>query len=183
LYRVVGLVASERGIALDADPALERLLDDLRLAFDADRILVDGRDVSIAIRRREVGELASQVSARPIVRTRLVALQRSLARPPGIVMEGRDIGTVVFPDAPVKFYLTATPAERAHRRMLELAAKGESVDEAALAAELAMRDTRDSTRPVAPLRPADDAIVIDTTGQTLAAVVSEMERRVREHTG
>ena len=182
MYRAVALVAAERGIGLEDDGALGRLLEGLRFAFDAGRIAVDGRDVSEVIRRRDVGELASRVSARPVVRTRLVALQRALAASPGVVMEGRDIGTVVFPDASVKFFLTATPGERAHRRALELRAAGQAVDEAALARELARRDERDRTRAVAPLRPADDAIVLDTSDRSLDDVVTEMERTVRART-
>jgi len=182
MYRAVALVAAERGVGLEDDGALGRLLEGLRFAFDLGRITVDGRDVSEAIRRREVGELASRVSARPVVRRRLVALQRSLAASPGVVMEGRDIGTVVFPDASVKFFLTASPGERAHRRALELHATGQTVDEAALAAELARRDERDSTRAVAPLRPAADAIVLDTSTLSLDDVVAEMERVVRART-
>lgn len=181
MYRAVGLLAHERGLGLEDDAALAALLAAVAFSFPPGRIVVDGRDLSEAIRAREVGELASRVSARPAVRTRLVALQRALVRPPGVVMEGRDIGTVVFPDAPVKFYLTASAVERAHRRALELEAAGQHVDEAALAAELARRDERDATRAVAPLRPADDAICIDTTSHPLDAVIAEMERHVRAH--
>jgi cytidylate kinase len=185
MYRAVGVLADERGVALDDDVALHALLDGLRLelAPDGERLLVDGRDVTAAIRRPEAGELASRVSTRPVVRERLVELQRALGAGGRVVMEGRDIGTVVFPDAAVKLYLTADPATRAHRRAVELAAAGTTVDEAALAAELTARDRRDAARAHSPLRPAADAIVVDTTDLDLGAVVDRLERLARERLG
>jgi len=180
MYRAVGVLARERGIALDDDDALGRLVAGLSFEVgEGDRLLAAGRDLTDAIRRADAGELASRVAARPVVRTRLVPLQRALAAPAGVVMEGRDIGTVVFPDAPVKLYLTAAPAERARRRAVELAARGETVDEAALARQLAARDRRDSERAHSPLRPAADAVVLDTTTLALDAVIEEMERIAR----
>jgi cytidylate kinase len=180
MYRAVGVLAVERGVALDDDAALAVLLADLRFTLaDDGRLLVDGRDLSDTIRRADAGDLASRVSTRLVVRKRLVALQRALGARGNLVMEGRDIGTVVFPAAPVKFYLTAAPAERARRRAGELAARGEHVDEAALARELAERDRRDSERAHSPLRPAPDAVVLDTTALPLDAVVDAMEREVR----
>lgn len=181
MYRAVGVLAAERGVALDDDAALARLVADLRfeLRDGGAGLAVDGRDVSTAIRRADAGELASRVSTRPVVRERLVAVQRALGAGGGVVMEGRDIGTVVFPDAPVKLYLTADPHERAGRRAAELRARGEVVDEAALAADLAARDQRDSARAHAPLRAASDARVLDTTGLSLDEVVGQMEALVR----
>ncbi|TMA48444.1 MAG: (d)CMP kinase [Deltaproteobacteria bacterium] len=179
MYRAVGVLARERGIELDDDDGLGVLVAGLSFEIAGERLLVGGRDLSEAIRRAEAGELASRVAARPVVRTRLVPLQRALARPDGIVMEGRDIGTVVFPEAPAKLYLTAAPAERARRRAVELRARGETVDETALARELAERDRRDSERAHSPLRPARDAVVLDTTTLALEAVVDEMERIAR----
>jgi cytidylate kinase len=181
MYRAVGVLAAERGIAPDDGPALARLADGLHLAFadDGERLLVDGRDLSAAIRRPDAGELASRVSTHGPVRERLVAMQRALGERGGVVMEGRDIGTVVFPDAPVKFYLTANPATRAARRATELRARGETIDEAALARELASRDERDAGRAHSPLRAAPDALVIDTTPLPLDAVVERMEAHVR----
>ena len=179
MYRAVGVLARERGIELDDDDGLGVLVAGLSFEIAGERLLVGGRDLSEAIRRAEAGELASRVAARPVVRTRLVPLQRALARPDGIVMEGRDIGTVVFPEAPAKLYLTAAPAERARRRAVELRARGETVDETALARELAARDRRDSERAHSPLRPARDAVVLDTTTLALEAVVDEMERVAR----
>ena len=148
MYRAVGLLAHETGIPFDDDQGLAALID--RLSFtvpdEGRRITVDGRDLTDAIRRPDAGELASRVSTRPAVRERLVALQRALGAGGGVVMEGRDIGTVVFPDAPLKLYLTADPAARARRRAIEIRARGESVDEAGLARAIAARDERDAGR-------------------------------------
>ncbi len=185
MYRAVGVLAAERGIDPDDAAALGRLVAalDFELARDGERLLVGGRDLSAAIRRPEAGELASRVSTQPVVRQRLVALQRALGAAGGVVMEGRDIGTVVFPDARVKLYLTADPATRAARRAAELRAAAATVDEAALARELAERDRRDAGRAHSPLRPAADAVVLDTTALTLEDVVEAMERVVRERGG
>jgi len=181
MYRAVGVLARERGLDLDDDEALGLLVGGLsfELGKSGERLLVGGRDLSDAIRQAEAGELASRVAVRAVVRTRLVPLQRALASPDGVVMEGRDIGTVVFPDAPAKLYLTAAPAERARRRAVELRARGETIDEAAMARKLAERDRRDSQRAHSPLRPATDAVVLDTTTLALEAVVDEMERIAR----
>jgi len=183
MYRAVAVLAVERGIGLDDDAALGRFVAELsfQLRDGGTALAVDGRDVSAAIRRPDAGELASRVSTRPVVRERLVALQRALGAAGGVVMEGRDIGTVVFPDAPVKLYLTAAPAERARRRAMELRTRGEPVDEAALADDLAARDRRDSGRANSPLRPAADAQIIDTTHLTFDEVVELMEEAVRRH--
>jgi CMP/dCMP kinase len=179
MYRAVGVIAHRRGVALDDDEALARLVGGLRFEpRDVGGLAVDGTDVSVEIRRADAGELASRVSTRPVVRERLVALQRALGAGGGVVMEGRDIGTVVFPNAEVKLYLTADPIERAHRRAAELRARGETVDEAALAREIAARDERDSARSHSPLRPATDALRLDTTGLTLEQVVARMEQEV-----
>lgn len=176
MYRAVGVLAHEAAIAFDDESALAALIDGLRFALEdaGTRLVVAGRDVSQAIRRPDAGELASKVSTRPAVRTRLVALQRRLGEAGRVVMEGRDIGTVVFPDAPLKVYLTADPAERARRRAAELRARGETVDEALLTREITERDHRDATRAVSPLVPAADAVVLDTTRLDLGAVVEQM---------
>ncbi|HUE29536.1 MAG TPA: (d)CMP kinase [Verrucomicrobiae bacterium] len=185
MYRAVGVLAAERGIDPDDAAALGRLVAglDFELARDGERLLVGGRDLSAAIRRPDAGELASRVSTHAAVRERLVALQRALGAGGGVVMEGRDIGTVVFPDAPVKLYLTADPATRAARRAAELRARAERVDQAALARELAERDRRDAARVHSPLRPAADAVVLDTTALSLEEVVDRMERLVRAREG
>jgi len=179
MYRAVGVLAAERGVALDDDAALERLIDGLRIDAAGERLVVDGRDLSVAVRTAGAGELASQVSMRPVVRARLVALQRTLGGGCDVVMEGRDIGTVVFPDAGLKIFLTASPEERARRRARELAARGEATDERQLAADIARRDRRDSERALSPLKPAADAVLIDTSGVDLAAVVARLERLAR----
>ena len=183
MYRAVGVLAAERGVDPDDAAALARLVARLDFALAGERLLVAGRDLSAAIRRPDAGDLASRVSTQPVVRQRLVALQRALGAGGGVVMEGRDIGTVVFPDASVKLYLDAKPAARAARRAAELRARGETVDEAALARELAERDRRDAGRAHSPLRPAPDAVVLDTTLLTLEQVVESMERVVRARWG
>jgi CMP/dCMP kinase len=181
MYRVVGVLARDGGIAPDDDGALARLVDALRFDEVGDRIVVGGRDLTQAIRAADAGDWASKVSTRPAVRERLVALQRRLGDGGGVVMEGRDIGTVVFPDAAVKVFLTADAGERAHRRGAELRARGEDVDEGALAATIAERDRRDSSRADSPLRPAADAAVVDTTGLALADVIERLLALVRPH--
>jgi cytidylate kinase len=143
--------------------------------------VVGGRDLTATIREGDAGDWASRVSTRPVVRERLVALQRRLGTAGPTVMEGRDIGTVVFPDTPVKIFLTAGPAERARRRALDLRAQGEAVDEAALARAIAERDQRDSERTTAPLRPAADAVLVDTTAMSFDAVVARLLEIVGPH--
>lgn len=180
MYRAVGVLASERGIALDDDAALQAMVHRLRFRLAGPQLTVDGRDMSDIIRRGDAGELASKVSTRPAVRECLVDLQRRLGDDADLVMEGRDIGTVVFPKAELKVFLTATASERARRRALELRARGEVVDEAALAAGLQQRDTRDASRPIAPLRPADGALELDTSALSFTQVVDHLERLARE---
>lgn len=176
MYRAVGVLADEQRVDFEDDAALEALLAGLRfeLRRGGTGLAVNGRDVSEVIRRPEAGELASRVSVRPVVRTRLVALQRELGQGGGVVMEGRDIGTIVFPDAGLKIFLTADPAERARRRAAEHRARGEEIDEVALAEDIRRRDRRDQERATAPLRPADDARHLDTTAFGLDEVVERM---------
>jgi cytidylate kinase len=181
MYRVVGVLAHEAGVALDDDTALARLVDAIVFDEAGERIVVGGRDLTQAIRAADAGDWASKVSTRPVVRARLVALQRRLADAGSLVMEGRDIGTVVFPDATVKVFLTADPRERARRRAAEMRVRGERVDEEALATAIAERDRRDSERAAAPLRPAADAVVVDTTSADLAAVVEHLMGLVAPH--
>ena len=184
MYRAVGVLAHEQGVPFDDDAELARLVDALRFEAtpDGTGLAVNGRDLSDTIRRADAGDLASRVSTRPVVRERLVALQRRLGEGGGVVMEGRDIGTVVFPDAQVKVFLVADPRERAHRRAAELRARGEAVDEAAMATDIAARDQRDQSRAVAPLRPAPDAVTIDTTPLSLPEVVERLVALVHERT-
>jgi cytidylate kinase len=172
MYRAVGLLAAEAGVPLDDEDAIVAVACATELRFDAaGRLHADGRDVSHAIRTLEAGSAASKVSAIPGVRRHLVDQQRALARDTDIVMEGRDIGTNVFPDAEVKVYLTAHPEVRAGRRQAEMQARGDGVDFAEVLAALHERDERDSTREVAPLRKAPDAVEIDTSTMTFAEVV------------
>jgi cytidylate kinase len=188
IYRAVALAATRRGVALDDDARLAELLPavDLRFAPPASpgagqRVLVGDEDVSAEIRTPAMSLGASRVSARPVVRAGLLDLQRRLALAPGnagAVLEGRDIGTVVFPDADVKLFLTASAEERARRRHAELQAKGDPQTFEEVLADQLRRDRDDSQRAVAPLRPADDAIVIDTTGIPLADVVERIVRDV-----
>ena len=181
MYRVIGVLARDGGIAADDDDALRRLVDGIVFDRVDEEIVAGGRNLTRAIREGDAGDWASKVSTRPVVRERLVALQRRLGAGGGVVMEGRDIGTVVFPDAPVKVFLTAAPRERARRRAVELRAKGEVVDEEALATAIAARDRRDSERAEAPLRPAADAVVLDTSGLDLASVIDRLVALVAPH--
>jgi cytidylate kinase len=164
MYRAVAWKALREGVPLEDEPALLGLLDRSKIEPGPDGVTVDGATVEEAIRTAEAGEAASRVALHPGLRRRLVALQRSFARPPGLVMEGRDIGTVVFPDADLKIFVTATPEARAERRYLELRAKGESADRGSIVDQIRERDRRDSERAVSPLLRAPDAILLDTTG-------------------
>lgn len=188
LYRALAHKALAEGVALDDGDALTALFADAdveyRLANGEPLILVDGRDVTAQLATAEVAEAASAISAFPQVRAALLPLQRRLARPPGVVVEGRDMGTVVFPDAPCKFYLDASIAERARRRARDFAAQGREVDAAEVEKDLAARDRRDSGRAVAPLRRAEDAVYIDTTGvafdDVVDTIVGRVERKMAE---
>jgi len=185
IYRAVALAAQRAGVAWDDDAGLGRLLASpgLPIAFgDNDAVSLGGEDVTAAIRTPEMSRGASVVSARPVVRERLLDLQRSLGRaaPRGAVLEGRDIGTVVFPDATVKFFLTAADEARARRRHAELAGKGHEVELSDVLEDQRRRDKDDTERAIAPLKPAADAIVVDTTGLDLDQVVDRCFRAVRE---
>lgn len=174
MYRAVTQAALERGIALDDGDGLGALARSVRLEV-RDVVLLDGRDVSTAIRGPEVTGAVSAVSAHPQVREVLVARQREWAQARGGgVVEGRDIGTVVFPDAPLKIYLTADEAERARRRQLDEAAAARDADVTAVADSIARRDRLDSTRATSPLAAAPDAVVVDTTAMTRDEVVAHV---------
>lgn len=172
MYRAIGLLAVEAGLSLDDEEAVVALAGGRRLHFDAEgRLFADGRDVSDAIRTLPAGEAASRVSALPGVRRLLVEQQRVLGREVDIVMEGRDIGTNVFPDAEVKVYLDAHPHVRSQRRAAEFRARGVEVDHHEVLEALRQRDLRDASRAVAPLRKAADAVEIDTSDMTFNEVV------------
>jgi len=181
MYRAVGLLATEAGVDLDHEAAVLPVAAAARLRFDDDgRLWAGDREVSGLIRSLEMGAAASVVSALPGVRRLLVERQRELGAGADIVMEGRDIGTNVFPDAEVKVFLTARPEVRAARRAAELRAKGDDVDEDEVLAALIERDRRDSEREVAPLRKAGDAVEVDTSGLTLDEVVDAVVAVVGE---
>lgn len=182
LYRCVALAAIEMGISPDDDASLGRLAGRLEIRQSPDgRFLLDGRDVSDKIRAPEVSQAASRISACPSVRRALIGIQRAAVLEPGTVAEGRDIGTVIFPDADLKVFLDAEATERARRRSVELAAKAASAETIArVGREMAERDRRDSTRAVAPLAKADDALVMDTTFLTFDDVVAQIVDEVRK---
>ena len=165
LYRITALAARQAGLALDAsqEPALAALAQGLRISFERDRVLLDGADISAAIRTEQAGMDASRVSVLPQVREALLSLQRSFARLPGLVADGRDMGTVVFPQARLKIFLTASAQKRAQRRHKQLISQGISVTLPALQADLEARDARDMSRSAAPLRPAEDARLLDNS--------------------
>ena len=175
LYRLTALAAQQSGIALDDAPALGTIAKNLNAQFSStatweELITLDGVDVTRAVRSEHAGQAASQVAALSEVRSALLDRQRAFRQPPGLVADGRDMGTIVFPDAPLKIFLTASPEERAKRRYKQLIEKGIGASLATLAQEIAERDTRDMQRKVAPLRPATDAIVLNTDDLSIAAV-------------
>jgi cytidylate kinase len=175
LYRVLAYAAQRHGIALDDEAGLVRLCADLDIHFPSDgrddAVLLDNEQVGQAIRSEGAGAGASRVAALPGVRKALLQRQRNFRTPPGLVADGRDMGTVVFPRADVKLFLTASSEERARRRCKQLKEKEIESDYATVLADIQGRDERDSTRSVAPLRPADDAVVIDTSALDIAATM------------
>lgn len=180
LYRVVALTAVRRGVDLADDAALAAMATRLRIAFADAKVLVDGADVSDAIRAAEVDAPASKVAALAAVRAALLDVQRGFRRPPGLVADGRDMGTVVFPDAALKIFLDATPEARAERRLKQLR-QGVGADSlpsasslAALRSAMRERDERDRQRAIAPLVPAADAVVIDSTTMSANAVIQRV---------
>ena len=181
MYRAVGLLATEAGVPLDDESAVREVAATAHLCFDGDgRLHAGDRDLSGLIRSLEMGTAASIVSTLPDVRRLLVERQRELGRGADVVMEGRDIGTNVFPDAEVKVYLAARPEVRAERRAAEFEAAGAAVDRRQVLTELRERDRRDSRREVAPLRKADDAVEVDSSGLSLEEVVDAVVAIVRE---
>ena len=179
LYRLVALAAKRRGTVSDDAAAHADLALNLDVRFGqgedgAERIWLAGEEVSSLIRTEQAGEGASQVAAMPAVRTALLDRQRAFARPPGLVADGRDMGTVVFPAAQLKFYLTASAAERARRRYKQLKEKGVDANLAALSLDIAERDHRDANRSIAPLKPAEDAVILDSTELDADAVFARM---------
>ena len=184
LYRVTGQACLIEGVSWDDEPAVAEVARHLEVSFTAaasGEILVayKGVDVSREIRTEEGGRGASRVAAIPAVRRALLARQREFRQPPGLVADGRDMGTEVFPDAPLKFFLTASAGERAERRYKQLIAKGENVSLPRLLADIEERDKRDSSRSVSPLVPAEDAIIIDSTATSIEDVFARVMSEVR----
>lgn len=179
LYRLVALAGELAGLPADDTPAHVRVALAMRVEFTSDslgqeRVLLDGRDVSGPLRTESTGAGASRVAAWPAVRQALLERQHAFARPPGLIADGRDMGTVVFPRAALKIFLTASAEERAHRRYKQLKEKDSSVRLAALSLDIAERDRRDMTRSAAPLVPAADAIVLDSTDRSVVEVTDEI---------
>ena len=184
MYRAVALAAQRKGVAADDDEALEEICRTIRISFMRNngccRVILDDEDISEFIRAPEISLLTSRISTRKVVREFMLRLQREMARDGGVILEGRDIGTVVFPDADVKFFLSASAEERGRRRYAELKAAGKDVDLRTTIAEVMQRDEQDVRREHAPLRRADDAVGIDSTLLTIDQVLERMERAVRE---
>ncbi len=179
LYRLVALKALQAGIPLEDGPRLAQAAAGMTTAFPQERIELDGADVTAAIRSPAISAAASQVAVFPEVRRALLARQRAFRRPPGLVADGRDMGTVVFPDALPKVYVTASAEERARRRYKQLIEKGNPVTLAGLLREIRERDARDSARAAAPLRTAADAIVLDTTDMSIDASIAFVVEQFR----
>ncbi len=181
MYRAVAVAAREAGVGPDDPNVEERLrpvLAALTISFDGKKISLNGRDVSATVAEPEIGDLASRFSALGAVRMRMRELQRAAGAEGGVVMEGRDIGTAIFPDAEFKFFLEADVKVRAVRRYAELKKKGASITEQEVLDQLIERDRRDSGRELAPLRRADDAIVIDSTKLSIKAVLAAMKAKI-----
>jgi 3-phosphoshikimate 1-carboxyvinyltransferase len=176
LYRITALAAVQSGLALDTahEHSIAKMAETLPVRFLAGQVLLGEQDVTDAIRTEEAGMNASKVSALPSVRTALVALQQGFRRLPGLVADGRDMGTVIFPDAQMKVYLTASAGQRAERRHKQLISKGISTTIASLRADLEARDARDSSRAVAPLKPAGDALLLDNSSQSVEESVAQV---------
>ena len=186
LYRIVALGGRLSGLAADDEPGHAGLALAMQVRFGvtatgSERVLFgpDGRDITADIRTEEAGNGASRVAVWPRVRAALLERQRAFAQPPGLVADGRDMGTVVFPAAELKIFLTASAEERARRRHNQLNGKDSGASLAALSLEIAERDRRDSTRAIAPLRPAEDAILLDSTNLTIDEVVERVMSEVR----
>jgi len=190
LYRLVALAADWHGIDPDDESALVPLAGHLDVRFVAPeegeeeaRVYLEGEEVTSAIRTEAVGAGASRVAALPAVREALLGRQRDFRQHPGLVADGRDMGTTIFPEAPLKLFLTASAEERARRRYNQLSDKGLDVTLAGLAEEIRERDRRDSERSASPLRPAEDAVVVDTTDRDIPAVLARVDDLCQQHLG
>lgn len=174
LYRLTALSALEAGLALSDEPSLAAMAKTLNVRFDGERILLAGREVQDAIRQEAIGNAASKIAALPAVRAALVELQHRFRQVPGLVADGRDMGTVIFPDAQLKVFLTASVEARAERRYKQLIEKGFPANMDDLSQDLKERDARDTQRAVAPLTPAEGAFVLDTSSMTIEQAVAQV---------
>lgn len=180
MYRAVAVAALRAGVSLHDESTLARLMEALRLEMPpSGRVLLDGEDVTMFLRTRDVTAATGAVADSPSVRRRLAQLQRAIAEGRDMVCEGRDQGTIVFPDAVCKFFLVADPVERARRRQREMAARGENVQLKQLLSEQEIRDRRDAARDLAPMKPAADAVLLDSTRLGPDEVVEAMDAEVR----
>jgi cytidylate kinase len=175
IYRVLAYAALKHQVSLADEPSLVKLAGELRLSFEPRdsgvAVMLDGEDVSRGIRNEETGGAASKIAALPGVRAALLDRQKAFRTAPGLVADGRDMGTVVFPDAPVKIFLDASPEERARRRVKQLESQGKAADYEKILAEIRERDNRDRNRAAAPLKPAPDALLLDSTELSIQEVV------------
>ncbi len=178
MYRAIGLAVLKAAVDEDDGEAVARIVRASAIAFDEDRLLLNAQDVTSDIRSPDVTAVSSIIASNPCVRERLVELQREIGKQGRMVTEGRDQGTVVFPDAPHKFFVTANLEARSRRRQRELAHKGVTQPLSVVMEQLRQRDERDETRAHAPMKPADNAIVIDTSDLTIAQVVETMSKRI-----
>ncbi|MDF1529731.1 MAG: (d)CMP kinase [Sedimenticola sp.] len=180
LYRLLGYAAGQAGVELTDGQGLAQLAMDMVIDFQQEKVLLNGDDVSLVIRTEQAGNAASKVAALPEVRAALLQWQRACAVDPGLVADGRDMGSVVFPEADVKIFLDASAEERAHRRYNQLIEKGLSANLGSLIAEIRERDDRDRNRSVAPLQAPDGALIVDSTALTIDEVLERVMDRVRE---
>ena len=180
LYRLVALVSSRAGVAASDEEGLHTIASGLDVKFPAGGIYLAGEDVAEILRDEAIGNLASAVARLPRVRSALLVRQRAFRQPPGLVADGRDMGTVVFPDAPLKVFLTASVRVRAERRHKQLNDKGIRANLASLSRDLAMRDARDANRAAAPLAPASDAELLDSSDLSVEEVVAQVVKQARE---
>ena len=180
LYRLLGYAAGQAGVELTDGQGLAQLAIDMVIDFQQEKVLLNGDDVSLVIRTEQAGNAASKVAALPEVRAALLQWQRACAVDPGLVADGRDMGSVVFPEADVKIFLDASAEERARRRYNQLIEKGLSANLGSLIAEIRERDDRDRNRSVAPLKAPDGALIVDSTALTIDEVLERVMDRVRE---
>lgn len=179
MYRSVGYKMMREGISVEDEELLRKMLDETDIDFYENNIILDGEIINDKIRTSEISKMASLCSAVPAVREKLVELQRGMGEKKSVIMDGRDIGTNVFKDAEYKFFLTASPEERADRRYKELKEKGESISYDEVLKNIKQRDHNDSTRKLNPLRKADDALEVDTTGLSIEDVIDNVLKEIK----